>query len=42
MTENFESFLVSNLKRRAVEVSERHMTDEELELMKQGPNRDVL
>ena len=41
MTENFESFLVSNLKRRAVEVSERHMTDEELELMKQGPNRDV-
>ena len=45
VSELFESFLyvfvVSNLKRRAVEVSERQMSDEELELMRQAKHEEV-
>ena len=41
MVENFQSFLVSQLKRRAVEVSERHMNEDELEQMKKAKNEEV-
>ena len=41
MSEHFQSFLVSQLRRRAVEVSERNMSEEELELMKQAKHEEV-
>ena len=34
MSEHFQSFLVSQVRRRAVEVSEGNMSEEGLELMK--------
>ena len=41
MCEHFESFMVSQLRRRAVEVSEKHMDDSELEQMRQAKQVEV-
>ena len=41
MANHFESFLVSQLRRRSVEVSERHMDAEELSQMKQAKHEEV-
>ena len=41
MCEHFESFMVSQLRRRAVEVSEKHLTEDELEQMKQAKQVEV-
>ena len=41
MCEHFESFMVSQLRRRAVEVSEKHMDDNELEQMRQAKQVEV-
>ena len=41
MANNFEAFLVANLKRRAVEVSERSMNDEERALMREAKHEEV-
>ena len=41
MTNSIESFLVSNLRRRSVEVNEKHLTDEERILMTNAKQEEV-
>lgn len=41
MAQHFESFIVSNLKKRSVEVNERHMSSEELAMMRQAKMEGV-
>lgn len=41
MFQNFESFVATQLKRRAVEVSERNMSEQELTQMREAKNEEV-
>lgn len=41
MAENFESFLSAQLRRRGVEVSERHMNEDELQQMRLAKHEEV-
>ena len=41
MFQNFESYVATQLKRRAVEVSERNMSEQELTQMREAKNEEV-